>query len=155
LRIAHIEMPAWLQDTGLYYRLAYRHDNAIAVYANSDWAAPPAGMLEQRLRNALADRGWRAVVGPGSNAQANFTLHVRLDDFSQVFTSASESFGVLDATVTLIGAGDAVLAQRHFRFRVAAPTADAAGGVKALDAASQDFAQQLRDWLAARQPNRS
>lgn len=155
LRIARIEMPAWLRDTGLYYRLAYRHDNAIAVYANSDWAAPPAGMLEQRLRHALADSGWRAVVGPDSNAQADFTLHVRLDDFSQAFTSASESFGVLDATVTLIGVGDAVLAQRHFRFQVAAPTADAAGGVKALDAASRDFAQQLRGWLAARQPNRS
>lgn len=155
LRVARIEMPAWLQDIGLYYRLAYRHDNVIAVYANSDWAAPPAGMLEQRLRNALADGGWRAVVGPGSNAQADFTLHVRLDDFSQVFTSPSESYGVLDATATLIGARDAVVAQRHFRFRVAAPTADAAGGVKALDAASRDFAHQLRDWLETQQPNRS
>lgn len=155
LRIARIEMPAWLQGTGLYYRLAYGNDSVIAAYANSDWAAPPAGMLEQLLRNALADGGWRAVVGPGSTAQMDFTLHVRLDDFSQVFTSASESFGVLDATVTLVGANDAVIAQRHFRFRIAAPTADAAGGVKALDAASRDFARQLQGWLAAQQPNRS
>jgi cholesterol transport system auxiliary component len=131
LRIARIEMPAWLQGTGLYYRLAYRNRNVIAAYANSDWAAPPAGMLEQRLRSALADGGWRAIVAP------------------------DESFGVLDATVTLDGANDALVAQRHFHFRVAAPTADAAGGVKALDAASRDFARQLRDWLVAQQPNRS
>ena len=155
LRIARIEMPAWLQGTGLYYRLAYRNRNVIAAYANSDWAAPPAGMLEQRLRSALADGGWRAIVGPASTTQADFTLHVSVDDFSQAFTSPDESFGVLDAAVTLDGANDALVAQRHFHFRAAAPTADAAGGVKALDAASRDFARQLRDWLVAQQPNRS
>ena len=132
-----------------------RNGDVIAAYANSDWAAPPAAMLEQRLRSALADGGWRAVVGPASNAQADFTLHVSVDDFSQVFTSPRESFGVLDATVTMDGANDALVAQRHFHFRVAAPGADAAGGVKALDTASQDFANQLRDWLRAQQPNRS
>jgi cholesterol transport system auxiliary component len=155
LRISRIEMPAWLQGTGLHYRLAYRNGNVTAAYADSDWAAPPATMLEQRLRSALDDGGWRAVVGPASNAQADFTLHVGMDDFSQVFTSPGESFGVLDATVTLDGADDALVAQRHFHFRVPAPTADAAGGVKALDAASRDFARRLRDWLAAQQPNHS
>lgn len=155
LRIARIEMPAWLQGSGLYYRLAYRNGNVIAAYANSDWAAPPAAMLEQRLRSALAEGGWRAVVGSASNAQADFTLHVGVDDFSQVFTSPGESFGVLDATVTLDGANDALVAQRYFHFRAAAPTADAAGGVEALDAASRDFARQLREWLAAQQPNHS
>ncbi|MGH8235380.1 MAG: ABC-type transport auxiliary lipoprotein family protein [Rhodanobacteraceae bacterium] len=155
LRVARIGMPAWLQGTGLYYRLAYRNGNVIAAYANSDWAVPPAAMLERRLCAAFAKGGWRAVVGPASNAQADFALHVRVDDFSQVFTSPGDSFGVLDATVTLDGANDALLGQRHFHFRVAAPTPDAAGGVKALDAASQDFAQQLRGWLATRQPNRS
>lgn len=155
LRVARIEMPAWLQGSGLYYRLAYRNDNVIAAYANSDWAAPPAGMLEQRLRSALADGGWRAVVGPASTAPADFALHVSVDDFSQVFASPGESFGVLDATVTLDGANDTLVAQRHFHFRVAAPTADAAGGVKALDAASRDFARRLRDWLLAQKPNRS
>ncbi|MES2404159.1 MAG: ABC-type transport auxiliary lipoprotein family protein [Pseudomonadota bacterium] len=155
LRVARIDMPAWLQGTGLYYRLAYRSDNVVAAYANSDWAAPPAAMLEQRLRNALAGGGWRAVVGSASNAQADFTLHVSVDDFSQVFTSPGESVGVLDATATLDGAHDALVAQRHFHFRAAAPTADAAGGVRALDAASRDFARRLRDWLAAQQPNRS
>lgn len=155
LRIARIEMPAWLQDTGLYYRLAYRHDNVVAAYANSDWAAPPADMLEQRLRSALAGSDWRAVVGPGSNAQADFTLYLRLDDFSQVFTAPAQSFGVLDATATVVAASDDVVAQRHFHVRVAAPSADAAGGVKALDAASRDFARQVRDWLATQQPNHS
>lgn len=155
LRIARIDMPAWLRGNGLYYRLAYRNGNVIAAYANSDWAAPPAAMLEQRLRGALDDGGWRAVVGPASDARADFTLHVGVDDFSQVFTSPGESFGVLDATVTLDGANGTLVVQRHFHFRVAAPDADAVGGVKALDAASRNFADQLREWLRAKQPNRS
>lgn len=155
LRVARVGMPAWLQGTGLYYRLAYRNGNVIAAYANSDWAAPPAAMLEQRLRTAFAEGDWRAVVGPASNAQADFTLHVGVDDFSQVFTSPDESFGVLDATATLDAANDARVAQRHFHFRLSAPSADAAGGVKALDAASREFARKLRDWLAGQQPNRS
>lgn len=155
LRVARIDVPEWLQGTGLHYRLAYRNDDAIATYASSDWAAPPAGMLAQRLRNALAGSGWRAVVGPGSTAQADFTLHVGLEDFSQVFTTPAQSFGVLDATATLIATDGAVVAQRHFHFRVAAPSADAAGGVAALDTASRDFALQLRNWLAAQRTNRS
>lgn len=155
LRVARLDVPEWLQGNGLHYRLAYRNGDAIATYANSDWAAPPAGMLAQRLRNALAGSGWRAVVGPGSTAQANFTLHVGLEDLSQVFTAPAQSSGVLDATATLVAADGAVVAQRHFHFRVAAPSADAAGGVAALDTASRDFATQLRDWLAALRPNRS
>lgn len=155
LRVARIDVPEWLQGNGLHYRLAYRNHDAIATYANSDWAAPPAGMLAQRLRNALAGSGWRAVVGPSSTAQANFTLHVGLEDFSQVFTTPAQSSGVLDATATLVAVDGAVVAQRHFHFRVAAPSADAMGGVAALDTASRDFATQLRDWLAAQRPNRS
>lgn len=155
LRVARIDVPEWLQGTGLHYRLAYRNDDAIATYANSDWAAPPAGMLAQRLRNALAAGGWRSVVGPGSTAQADFALHVGLDDFSQVFTNPEQSFGVLDATATLVATDGAVVAQRHFHFKVAAPSADAAGGVAALDTASRDFATQLKDWLTAQRPNRS
>lgn len=155
LRVARVDVPEWLQGDGMHYRLAYRNDDAIATYANSDWAAPPADMLAQCLRNALAGSVWRAVVGPGSTAQADFTLHVGLDDFSQVFTTPAQSFGVLDATATLVAADGTVVAQRHFHFRVAAPGADAAGGVAALDAASRDFSAQLRDWLAAQRPNRS
>lgn len=154
LRIARIEMPAWQQGNGLYYRLAYRNGEAIAAYADSDWAAPPADMLERRLHNALAG-GWGAVVGRDSGARADFTLDLRVDDFSQVFTTPTQSFGVLDATATLVAASGGVVAQRHFHFRVAAPGADAAGGVRALDAASRELAQRLRGWLVAHKPNRS
>lgn len=149
LQVARVEMPAWLQGVGMYYRLDYGNHQRIAAYANSAWAAPPAEMLEQLIRNALAvDGTWRAVVGPGSDAQARFILRVDVADFSQVFAMPQASFGVLDATATLAAAdGSRVIAQRSFHLRIAAPSADAAGGVAALGRASRDLVRQLQTWL--------
>jgi cholesterol transport system auxiliary component len=149
LRVARVEMPAWLQGDGLYYRLDYGNWQRVAAYANSTWASPPAGMLEQLIRKALgADGSWQAVVGPDSDAQARFTLRVEVGDFSQVFVTPQTSFGVLGATATLVAARTAkVVAQRSFHVQVPASGADAAGGAAALGAASRDFTRQLRVWL--------
>lgn len=149
LEVARVSVPAWLAGDGLYYRLDYGNRRRVAAYADSAWAAPPADMLQQLVRNTLAGAGgWRAVVGPGSNAQAQVTLQVDVEDFSQVFTTPQASFGVLDATATLVDAASTrVTAQRSFHLRVAAPTPDAAGGVAALGTASRDFARQLQAWL--------
>lgn len=149
LQVARVEMPPWLQGEGMYYRLDYGNHQRIAAYANSAWAAPPAEMLEQLIRNTLAaDGGWQAVIGPGSDAQPQFILRVDVADFSQVFATPQASFGVLDATATLVDARNAtVIAQRSFHLRIAAPSVDAAGGVAALGAASRDFVSKLRTWL--------
>ncbi|HEX5960865.1 MAG TPA: ABC-type transport auxiliary lipoprotein family protein [Rhodanobacteraceae bacterium] len=149
LQVARIDAPPWLQGTALYYRLAYRQDGSMGAYARSEWLAPPARMLEPLVRETLArDRIWRVVVGPATGTNADTSLHIRLDDFSQVFASPDTSQGVLDATATLVdnSNGDAI-AQRHFHVEVAAPSADATGGVGALDQASRQFIAQLQQWV--------
>lgn len=149
LHLARINAPPWLQDTELYYRLDYSHDDRIAAYAQSDWVAPPAGLLEPLIRNAIAGgAGWRIVTGPGDTAKADFNLDIRLDDFSQVFTSPRQSHGVLDATATLVDNrnGNAA-AQKHFHFQASAPSANAAGGVKALNRVALQFSAALAQWL--------
>ncbi|TAN05983.1 MAG: hypothetical protein EPN38_10125 [Rhodanobacteraceae bacterium] len=154
LRIARIETPAWLQGREMYYRLQYHHDQGIAAYARSDWAAPPATLLEPVLAAALVrGGGWRAVVGPATPGQAACTLQIRLNDFSQVFSSPAASAGVLDATATLVAnASTQIIAQTGFHLRVAAPSADAAGGAKALNRAAQQFTAHLQAWLARVKP---
>ncbi len=154
LHVARIDAPPWLQDNGLHYRLAYRHDDRIAAYAQSDWVAPPGQMLGALVRRGLAaGTAWRVVTGPGNPAAADASLHLRLDDFSQVFTGPARSFGVLDATATLVDESDGhAIAQKHFHVRAAAPGADAPGGVEALNRASRTFAARLRQWLRAVQP---
>lgn len=149
LQIAALATPPWLAGTAMHYRLLYRDEQQLAAYAQSDWLAPPATLLEPILRSAIAAGGdWRAVIGPRDPAQADATLHIRLDDFSQVFSQPQDSAAVIDATTTLIdNHDDHVLAQRHFHVEVAAPTADAAGGAEALGEASRELVTQLRNWL--------
>lgn len=149
LQVASIEVAPWLQGTGLYYRLAYRHDDRIATYAQSDWVSPPARLLAQRIQNAIAaGGGWRVVTGPANPAHADFSLHIRLDDFSQVFESPQQSHGALDAMATLVDnrSGEAV-AQKYFQVETAAPSEDAEGGVKALNQAASQFTAELERWL--------
>lgn len=150
LEVAQISVPEWLSGNAMYYRLDYRNDDRLAAYAQSDWIAPPASLLEPILRRALAGDGWRAVVGPRNPANADVNLQLRLDDFSQAFGQPGNSKGVLDATATLIANhDDSVIAQKHFHVEVAAATPDAKGGAKALAEASREFATQLRGWVQA------
>ncbi|MBS0383651.1 MAG: membrane integrity-associated transporter subunit PqiC [Proteobacteria bacterium] len=149
LQVDSIATPAWLAGTAMHYRLLYRDNRRVAAYAQSDWISPPATLLEPVLRSAIAaGSGWRAVLGPRDPAQADTRLHIRLDDFSQVFSEPGDSAGVVDATATLIdNHDDHVIAQRHFHVEIAAPSPNAAGGVAALAKASRELATQLQDWL--------
>lgn len=149
LQIAQIVVPDWLDGTAMYYRLDYARDGRLAAYANSDWIAPPAALLEPLLQQAiLTGGGWRAVIGPRNPASADVTLQIRLDDFGQAFSRPHASAGVLDATATLIFNRDEhVIAQRHFHVQMAASTADAQAGAKALSAASAKFANELQRWI--------
>lgn len=151
LEVARIVVPQWLAGTNMYYRLTYRDNGRVSAYARSDWIAPPAAMLAQMIRNTLTGAAsWHAVVGPDSSAEADFSLHIRIENFSQVFTSRNQSDGQLDATATLVDhRHDRVLAQRRFQLTASAPSADAAGGAKALQQASRQFVTQLQHWLAA------
>lgn len=149
LQITSMTVPDWLDGTAMYYRLDYRADDRLAAFANSDWIAPPATLLEPLLQKAiLAGGGWRAVIGPRNPATAGVALQIRLDDFSQAFSQPNDSAGVLDATATLISNRDErVIGQRHFHVEVAAPTPDAQGGAKALAKASAEFSNGLRRWI--------
>ncbi len=149
LQIDRIMVPTWLRSTNMYYQLGYRHDARISAYGRSDWVAPPATLLEHVVESAISSGGrWRAVVGPGGTAHADVGLRIRLDQFSQYFAQPGHSSGVIEASATLVdNHDDSVIAQKHFRIKAPAPTADAAGGVKALNRASQRFAARLQDWL--------
>lgn len=149
LQIAQIVVPQWLDGTAMYYRLDYEADGRLASYANSDWVAPPASLLEPLLQKTILDAGrWRAVIGPRDPATPDVVLQIRLDDFSQSFSQPHAGTGVLDATATLISNRDEhVVAQRRFHLEIRAPTPDAQGGAKALGEASAKFADELRAWV--------
>lgn len=146
LKVLEVNAPAPLDNDGILYRLS-ADSQRTARYANSRWTMSPARLLTLRLRTVL---GAHATVLSGADAVQAPMLIVELDQFEQVFDSATQSTGVLTARATLIE-GNRVIAQRMFVARAPAASPDAAGGVRALAAASDDFVGQLGAWLSQQQ----
>ena len=77
-------------------------------------------------------------------------LRVELEEFSQLFESPSASTGLLRLRATALQAspqGEKLLGQRSFIVQRPAPSADAAGGVRALTAATDAVVQEIDLWL--------
>ncbi|ALK32052.1 ABC transporterauxiliary component-like protein [Burkholderia plantarii] len=144
LKVLDMRAPDAFDTDKFVYRLAYADAQRIATYRDSRWTAPPAQLLTQRLRTALASRG---TVLDGGDAVRATVLHVELNEFEQVFDGQDQSHGEVAVRATLTRDG-AVLGQRSFVSRAPASTPDAAGGAAALAAASNELVAQLVAWLA-------
>ncbi|MDN5881777.1 MAG: ABC-type transport auxiliary lipoprotein family protein, partial [Nitrosospira sp.] len=132
-----VTSPAWLDSPAIQYRLAY-HDLAQAyVYASNRWAAAPATLLAQRVKTRIAAINDDAVVSTGDGARADYALRLELEEFTQVFDTTDQSRAVVRLRASLIEHGTrSLVAQRSFSVEQAAPTANAAGAVRALTEAS-------------------
>ena len=142
-RIADVTAPPWLAGEGIAYRLAFQQAQRLEQYRDSAWAAPPAALLTQRLRQQLA-------ATPGCTGRPAALLAVNLDEFEQVFSSPTSSQAVLRVQATLWPGGTANAAlQQHWRIERPAASPDAPGAVRALAQAVDDWLPQLAGWLAA------
>jgi cholesterol transport system auxiliary component len=156
LVLADIEASGSLDGSAVLYRLGYANLNELRPYAHARWSAPPPQLIRQRLRQQLARD--RAVLDPGDSAAlareggaAPRVLRLDLEEFSHVFESQAQSWGLLRLRATVMDntpAGEKLLAQRSFVVRQSAPTPDAPGGVRALSAAADAAAEQIGQWLA-------
>lgn len=158
LLLPDVEVSGILDGTGLLYRLAYEDPHQLRPYAFARWSAPPGQLVRQRLRDVLGrerpvlDAAAAAALARRGGA-APPVLRLELEEFSQMFDSPRESQGVLRLRATLLentGGGERLVAQRSFDVRRPAPTADAAGGVRALTAATDAAAADIAAWLRDR-----
>ncbi|MHB8667927.1 MAG: ABC-type transport auxiliary lipoprotein family protein [Burkholderiales bacterium] len=147
LIVAAVSAPAWMDNSGIYYRLSYQDAIQPRAYALSHWVMPPAALLGQRLRAAIARSSTAGVFAPADGARAEYALRLDLEEFSQVFDAANSSRAVLRLRATLLRKRDAV-AQQDFAVEHAAATPNAEGGVHALIMASDAAGEKLVDWLA-------
>ncbi|MBC7603246.1 MAG: membrane integrity-associated transporter subunit PqiC [Ramlibacter sp.] len=142
-------------STTINYRLAYSDGNQLRPYSQARWTAPPPQLIRQRIREqlgrerAVLDLSESAALARAGGVQPR-VLRVDLEEFSQVFESPAQSYGLIRLRVTLMEntiAGEKLVAQRAVIARVPASSADAAGGVKALTTATDNAALDIAKWL--------
>ncbi len=157
LALAEIEASARLEGTQVLYRLGYADGNELRPYGLARWSVAPVQLVHQRVNDALSVR--HTVLSPRESASMARSggrvpnrLRVTLEEFSQYFEAPTTSVGLVRLRATLIqtqAGGDRVLAQRSFTAQRPAPTPYAAGGVKALAAATDAVVAELAGWVDA------
>ena len=148
-----------IDNQAVLYRLTYQNAQELRPYTFARWAAPPAQLVRQRLREQLGQRRsiFEARGGLALNRSQNaeskvlpLLLRLDLEEFSQVFTAADASVGLIRLRATLIEqavSGEKLVAQRSIVVQRPAPSADAQGGVKALTQATDAAIEEIDLWL--------
>lgn len=139
-----VSAPSWLASTGIAYRLDYADPLRREVYRDSRWAAPPAALLAERLRQRLAVDPTQAAARA---AAVPMPLRLELEEFGQSFASPSQS-QVRIRVRARFGDGSAQR-QQVFEWTQPAPSADARGAVQGLSQASDQLIGQVMAWLAS------
>lgn len=145
--------PAWLDNAAIQYRLLYHDPARSYTYASSRWAAAPATLLTQRIKDRIAGVNNDGVVSTGDGVRADYALRLELEEFTQVFDTPHQSRAVIKLRASLIERNTrSLVAQRSFSLAQAAPSANAEGAVRALTEASGKLIENLIDWLAEKLP---
>lgn len=141
IRAIQVKAPSWLGSSAMQYRASDPVNLLRRAYIGNRWAAAPAELVEVALQRAL----------PTSNPEGGgCVLLVDLDEFSQVFSSALDSYALVEARLSLSSPrDDAVFAVEQASIRVPAATPDAQGGALALSVATGKLADDIAAWLAS------
>ena len=149
IALAEVSANAWLQTPAIVYRLAYDDAARLRPYALSRWAAPPAELVAQRLRFALAQAARNGFSMASDGLPTDQLLRVHLEAFEQVVDTPQASRGVARVLARLTSAERRARAQRLFQSEQPCGSVDAAGSVHALIAATDALIAQILPWVAA------
>lgn len=138
LLLTEISAPPWLAGAGIAYRLVYQNEFQAQFYRDSRWAAPPAALLTERLRQQLA-------LGARGGSGKPVVLRIELVEFEQRFGSPTQSEVRVSLRARL---GEGVNLTRTFELVKPSRSADAAGAVPAFSAASDEILAQVLAWAA-------
>lgn len=147
--LAEVSADPWLQTTAIVYRLAYRDATRLRRYSLSRWASPPANLILQRLRFALARAARDGFSMVSDGLAVDHRLHVHLETFEQVVESPARARGVARMRARLSRADRQAVAQHLFQHEEPCPSIDAAGSVHALAAAADRLIAETVVWVAA------
>jgi len=141
-----------LDSERMFYRLSYADQMQARTYANSRWTASPLQLMTQRIKTRIAQSG--AKVLSETDASLGIPLlRIDVDDFVHDFSGAAQSTGQVAVRASLFQ-GHTLIDQRSFVGRAPAPSADAAGGARALAASTDAIATDIVAWLGTQNLNR-
>jgi len=144
LLVPDASAPAWLDSTGIVYRLNYLDTARPQVYSQSRWVDAPPALLTQRIRTRFAANG--PVVSGRDGARADYALQVEIEDFSQIFDTADSSRVSIRLRVSLVNLSSRALqAQRSFSASQPAEP-DAKGAVRAFARATDAMLEDIVEW---------
>lgn len=146
LTLAEVRSPAWQDGPLMFYRLGYANALQPHPYASSRWSMSPARLFGQRLKSRIGQAGG-TVLQQGDLVSGGPLLGIDTDEFIHYFTSPTQSEGRVSLRVSLLQ-GQQLLGQRQFARQVAASSADAAGGARALAEASDAVIDDILQWVA-------
>ena len=145
-----------IDNLAVLYRLGYIDVQQLRPYAQARWSKPAAQLVQQRLREQLGQRravfrvGEGAALNRSQNARLPLLLRLELQEFSQLFSAPEASVGLIRlraSVLELTPAGEKLLGQRLIVAQRPAASADAAGGVRALTAATDAAIEELDQWV--------
>ena len=145
--IADISAPGTLDSNAMLYRLQYDNAQLLRPYAQHRWSMPPAQLFAQRIISRITAAGG-TVVGPADGVADLPVLKIELDEFSQIFTNATQSEARITLRVSLIKKNK-LIAQKYFNVSKASASADASGGAKAMQIAADDSISSILNWFQA------
>ncbi|HEV2613892.1 MAG TPA: ABC-type transport auxiliary lipoprotein family protein [Gammaproteobacteria bacterium] len=133
--------PRWLNTSEMAYQTS---SSEINYYAENEWAAPPALMLEPIIAHALSQSGlYGVVVQAPFGGNADRRLDVQIITMQQDFTKNPSVYNlVLQAQLINMVTGDIIRGQR-FSYTIPTETNNPAGGVKAANKAIEEWIPQL------------
>lgn len=134
-----------LDNERMFYRLSYADAQEARSYANSRWSASPLQLLTQRLKTRIGQAGAKVLSETDASTGIPI-LRVDVDDFVQDFSSVAQSTGLVAVRASVFQ-GHALVDQKTFVHRTVAPSADAAGGARALAASTDAVATDIASWL--------
>jgi ABC-type uncharacterized transport system auxiliary subunit len=133
VRIETISAVDPLNSNRIRYRLNYQNPAQVLSYTESRWAAQPADLLS-------------AMAGT-STSQSPCMLQLQLMAFDQVFDNPASSYGIVQMNAVLKDKKTRkVVSHRKIQEQIAAPSADAKGGVAALKQASSIALDKALNW---------
>ena len=147
LVIRDVTEPSWLRTRDIFYRLDYTEPSRPRRYAMSEWVATPGELITLQLREAIgfANAGYTLTSSNGSDG---YLLQATLEEFTQAFAEAAESYCIVQLRVSLWKSADRVIAQRAFHIEMPAQTPNASGAAKCLASAVNMDIDEIVHWLS-------